>query len=194
MSTTPPAYFTPGLNDEERLRLLRARASALGYTVREWEHPTRSMTNPVTREICLRRGSLSARADDLLPLLAHEVRHGEQQAGHFLHRAAWGFCYLADALGAALLLGATLAALWSLWSLLAAAPALGLLWLGQSFRSRVEAEGEAHEAAMRAVLTRELYAEHKLGGFRAPYFLVGNSRDRSASIVVLARALLPGSW
>lgn len=194
MSTPPPSYFAAGLNDEERLRLLRARASALGYEIREWEHPTRSMSNPITRKITLRRGSLSARADDLLPLLAHEVRHGEQQAGHLLRRASWVFCYLADAFGAALLLCAALGAVWSLWSLLAALPALGLIWLGQSFRARVEAEGEAHEAAMRAVLTGELYASHKIGGFRAPYFLVGRSLTRSAWIVDLARALLPGSW
>lgn len=155
------AHFAPALAPEERLRLILDRLEALGFRLEIGRHPTRSTTNPITRVITLQAGALIGIGE--LPLLAHELAHAERQGPDLGGRIWFGFAYAGAAVLGLLLLLACLGAPWLSWLPWLSLPGLALLAWSDRFRGEEEIEGEAHEAAMVALLRgAEPVASHRL--------------------------------
>lgn len=188
-------HLTPGVSIAARTLMVTREIQARGYSIRGGTHPTRSMTNPITRVITLRAGMLepgSSSDVDLLALLAHEGHHVEQQAGRLVKRMWWGTRYLVfGVLGALMMLAGAHLAFASPWMLLLLPAGLGLALWSNSFRLAVEIEAEAMElATRRAAGQTRAKPSHKLGGFRLPYLILGNPKRIDAEIEAGADELI----
>lgn len=185
-----PLHLSPKMTHAARLRAVKARLGELGYTLEVGDHPTRSITWPISRRIVLRAGAKIE--PSLLPLLVHELAHAERQGRSLTARLWWGFCYLGGGILGALIFLVALVGFFfsSSFALLLPLGAALILW-SDRFRGREEIEGEAHEAVMRALLEgAPPRASHRLGNLQAPYLLIGDPGDFSELILIRSDELL----
>lgn len=188
-------HLEPGISVAERRDRVLAMIEAAGYTVVTGDHETRSMSNPLTRRITLRRGVLvTGKSLTLVALLAHEGWHADQQSGPLPRRLWWAMKYAGFGVLGVLCVpaAALLAFAVSAWFAALAPVGVALVWWSDRFRGDVEVEARGHECAVRMLHLHgidPLVRDHKFGGLRMPYLLFGSADDFTARCERMGRHL-----